>query len=182
DTVGGELLARSLEGSLAFEVRRRVLTNGSIYLGLAQLSDGQKALMALPDARLDLVGADGGAALRSGLRATMAPDSPVPDGGLDALVALARSRDGQRLLARTIRYLEDRQAEERRFTGAIETHPSPLSVVWGDRDPIAVVGMVAELQRARPDVEITILDGVGHYPTIEAPGRLADAVVAALDR
>ena len=180
DTVGGELLARSLEGTLPFTVRRRVLTNGSIYLGMAHLSDGQQALMALPDARLDLVGADGGTALRAGLRATMAPGSPVPESELDALVALARLRDGQPLLPRTIRYLEDRRAEERRFTGAIERHPSPLAVVWGDRDPIAVVAMVAELRRARPDVAVTILDGVGHYPAVEDPARLATAVLAAL--
>ena len=35
DTVGGELLARSLEGTLAFAVTRRVLTNGSIYIDMA---------------------------------------------------------------------------------------------------------------------------------------------------
>jgi len=36
DSVGGELLARDLDGNLAFDVRRRVLSNGSIYLDLAE--------------------------------------------------------------------------------------------------------------------------------------------------
>jgi LCP family protein required for cell wall assembly len=52
DSVGGEVLARSLEGDLPFQVRRRVLTNGSIYLDMAQLTDGQKFLLDLPDAVL----------------------------------------------------------------------------------------------------------------------------------
>jgi pimeloyl-ACP methyl ester carboxylesterase len=83
-------------------------------------------------------------------------------------------------LSRTIRYIEDRRAEERRFTGAIETHPSPLAVVWGADDPIAVVAMTDTLLRARPDAHVTILDGVGHYPMIESPTRFATATTAAL--
>src|ERR1700752_2095155 len=49
DSVGGELLARGIDGTLGFGVRRRVLTNGSIYMYLVQLSDGQKLLESLPD-------------------------------------------------------------------------------------------------------------------------------------
>jgi pimeloyl-ACP methyl ester carboxylesterase len=84
------------------------------------------------------------------------------------------------MLPRTIRYIEDRRAEERRFTGAIETHPSPLSVVWGADDPIAIVAMTDELLRARPDADVTILDDVGHYPMIESPARFAEAVIRGL--
>ena len=40
DTVGGELLARNLEGTLRFEITQRVLTNGSIYIDMAHLTDG----------------------------------------------------------------------------------------------------------------------------------------------
>src|SRR3954451_6590350 len=38
DTVGGEILARMLEGSSGLAVRRRVVTNGSIYIDMAQLT------------------------------------------------------------------------------------------------------------------------------------------------
>ncbi len=177
DTVGGELLARSLEGTLPFAVTRRVLTNGSIYIDMAHLTTGQQLLLSLDDAPTDLVQADG---FKAGLAGTFSPKSAVGDDELDAQWLLAERNDGHRLLARTIRYIEDRRAEERRFTGAIETHPSPLAVVWGADDPIAVVAMTAELSRARPDAAVTILDGVGHYPMIEAPERFAAAVTAAL--
>ena len=46
--------------------------------------------------------------------------------------------DGHLLLPRLIRYIEERRHGEARFTGAIERHPSPLVVVWGQDDPIAV--------------------------------------------
>ena len=48
DSVGGELLARSLEGTLGFTVGRRVLTNGSIYMDLVELTLGQQLLLGLP--------------------------------------------------------------------------------------------------------------------------------------
>jgi pimeloyl-ACP methyl ester carboxylesterase len=177
DTVGGELLARSLEGTLPFAVTRRVLTNGSIYIDMAHLTTGQQLLLSLDDAPTDLVQADG---FKAGLAGTFSPNSEVAADELDAQWLLAERNDGHRLLPRTIRYIEDRRAEERRFTGAIETHPSPLAVVWGADDPIAVVAMTDELSRARPDAHVTILDGIGHYPMIEAPDRFAKAVSAAL--
>ena len=74
DSVGGEVLARDLDGTLGFSVERRVLTNGSIYIEMAQLSVGQQLLLSLPDERNDAVGADDGVAFRGGLAATFAPD------------------------------------------------------------------------------------------------------------
>jgi pimeloyl-ACP methyl ester carboxylesterase len=177
DTVGGELLARSLEGTLPFAVTRRVLTNGSIYIDMAHLTTGQQLLLSLDDAPTDLVQADG---FKAGLAGTFAAGSAVGADELDAQWLFAERNDGHRLLPRTIRYIEDRRAEERRFTGAIETHPSPLAVVWGAEDPIAIVAMTDTLVRARPDARVTILDGVGHYPMIESPTRFAAAVAAAL--
>ena len=114
---------------------------------------------------------------RAGVAGTFSPKSAVDPTELAAHWQFASRHDGHRLLPRTIRYIEDRRKEERRYTGAIETHPSPLGVVWGADDPIAVVGMTDVLHAARPDAPITILDGVGHYPMIEAPKRFADAVL-----
>lgn len=186
DSVGGELLARDLDGDLDVTISRRLLTNGSIYMELARLTDGQRLLLALDDARLappvePAPEADEGAALRPALAATFSPEHPAADDELAAQWALIARRDGHRLLARTIRYVEDRLAEEARFTGAIERHPSPLGVVWGDRDPIAVVAMAHRLAARRADAEVRILDGVGHYPMIEDPSRFAAAAIELLD-
>ncbi len=94
--------------------------------------------------------------------------------------ALVVRDDGQRLLPRLIRYIEERRANERRFTGAIETDPSPLHVVWGLDDPIAVPSMVDTLVAARPAASAVRLEGVGHYPMVEAPQRFLEEVLPGL--
>jgi pimeloyl-ACP methyl ester carboxylesterase len=178
DSVGGELLARDLDGTLPFDVTRRVLSNGSIYIEMAHLSDGQQLLLSLPDERLaDGLGRD---ALAAALRGTLAPDSTVPDEVLGIAAELVVRGDGDRLLPRTIRYVEERREHEGRWTGAIERHPSPLTVVWGDTDPIAVWPMAERLQDARPDATLVRLRGIGHYPMLETPNEFAAAVEHAL--
>ena len=174
NSVGGELLARDLDGSLGFDVTRRVLTNGSIYIGMAQLTPGQELLLSLDDAPFDL--GDDGVAFRGGLASTFSPDHPATDEELDAAWMLTARDGGDTLLPRTIRYIEDRRAREARFTGAIETHPSPLGVVWGRLDPVAVHPMAERLVDARPGTPLVTFDDVAHWPMIEAPTRFADAV------
>jgi pimeloyl-ACP methyl ester carboxylesterase len=180
NTVGGELLARQLEGAWPVDVTRRVVTNGSIYIEMAHLTVGQQLLLGLPDEKLagdDLV--DVGA-LRAALTATLSPDASGRDDDLTAHAELVVHNGGNRLMPRLIRYIEERRANEARFTGAIETHPSPLGVVWGRDDPIAVPAMVERLVAARPDAIVTMLDGVGHYPMVEAPARFTAAVATTL--
>jgi len=185
DTVGGELLARRAEGTWPVEVTRRVLTNGSIYVAQAHLSDGQLLLLGLPDEVLAPgIPIDATSIARS-LRETFSPHTPTvpagwPEDPVPAAAAQVVHDDGHQLLPRLIRYVEERRADERRFTGAIETDPSPLTVVWGLDDPIAVTSMVDTLVAARPDTTVTRLEGVGHYPMVEAPQRFLDAVLPGL--
>jgi pimeloyl-ACP methyl ester carboxylesterase len=178
DTVGGEVLARDVEGSLPFAVSTRVLSNGSIYLDMAHLTNGQQMLLGAEDAVFDMatLGVEPGPSFLRGLAETFA--IAPSESELDAQWELMARGQGYTLLTRTIRYLEDRMAEEARFTGAIETHPSPLAVVWGELDPVAVLPMTAKLLAARPDATLTTLDGVGHYPMIEDPDRFGTAVAA----
>lgn len=177
DSVGGELLARSLDGTLAFDVSRRVLTNGSIYIEMAHLSTGQQLLLAADDAPIEIVTAE---TFIPSIERTFSEHSKVAPEELEAQWLLLAHNGGNRLLARTIRYIEDRRKEERRYTGAIETHPSPVGVVWGADDPIAILPMTDEFVKARPGTPVTVLDNVGHYPMIESPRRFADAVCAYL--
>jgi len=179
DTVGGELLARHTEGRWPVDVKRRVLTNGSIYLEMAHLTDGQQLLLALPDEAV-ATGPDR-TALAAALAATMAAGSTAARDDLAGDAELICREGGNTLLTRTIRYVEDRRRAEDRYTGAIENHPSRLGVIWGSEDPIAVREMTTRLVQRRPDASLFMLDGVGHYPMLEAPDEFLAATSRILD-
>jgi pimeloyl-ACP methyl ester carboxylesterase len=174
DTVGGELLARQLEGGWEVEITGRTLTNGSIYVDLTRLSPGQQILLGLADERL-AEGLDRSTVM-AGVVATFSPAAVVGDQELEAQWEMIDHRDGTRLLPRLIRYVEERRRNGERFTGAIERHPSPLGVVWGRDDPIAVAAMADRLVEHRPGTNLAGLDGVGHYPMLEAPDRFLEAL------
>jgi pimeloyl-ACP methyl ester carboxylesterase len=185
DTVGGELLARRAEGSWPVEVTQRVVTNGSIYIQQAHLTNGQLLLLGLPDEVLQPGVPINAATLTQSLRDTFSPATPlVPEGWPEDPVPAAAAQivhaDGHLVLPRLIRYIEERRVNEWRFTGAIESDPSPLHVVWGLDDPIAVPSMADTLLAARPDATSVRLERVGHYPMIESPSRFLDAVLPAL--
>ena len=169
DTVGGELLARQAEGGWPVEITRRVITNGSIYIEMAHLSTGQQLLLSLPDERLpDTAGIDS-ATLQASLAATFSSRSRVEESDLAGASELVTYDGGHLLLPRTIRYIEERRKNQTRFTGAIESHSSPLAIVWGTDDPIAVAAMATRLHGVRPDATLRWLEDVGHYPMIESP-------------
>jgi pimeloyl-ACP methyl ester carboxylesterase len=185
DTVGGELLARRAEGTWPVEVTRRVVTNGSIYIEQAHLTNGQQLLLGLPDELLPPGIPIDAASITQSLRDTFSAATPLvpvgwPEDPVPPAAAQVVHDDGHRVLPRLIRYIEERRANERRFTGAIETDPAPLHIVWGLDDPIAVPSMVETLLAARPDATVRRLEGVGHYPMVEAPQRFLDAALAGL--
>lgn len=174
DTVCAELLMRSTEGKLGFAIDRAILTNGSIFMDLVQLSAGQLAILSLPDEVLpEPIPLDG---FRPALAATFAEDAQPPEDVLDDMIALIAHDEGSRLLPRQIRYIEERRANQDRWTEALVSFAGPLTAAWGELDPIAVVAMTARLRELRPDTEVIRWPRVAHWPSIEVPGELAELI------
>ncbi|GIH93549.1 alpha/beta fold hydrolase [Planobispora siamensis] len=174
DTVAAELLVRQAAGELPFVVEQVVLTNGSIFIDQAHLTDGQLFLLSLPDEPLT----DGlPAGLLAGGLAETFPSGKAPNGELTAMVALIRHEGGDRLMPRLIRYVEERRTHQERWTAGLTGFPGPLTAIWGGLDPIAVVDMVHRLLELRPQTEVEVWPDVGHWPLIESPDRLAEAIL-----
>jgi pimeloyl-ACP methyl ester carboxylesterase len=173
DTVAAELMMREHEGKLGFAIERSILTNGSIFIDMAQLSPGQQFLLSLPDERLaEPMGGDG---LAPGLRETFGVDPS--DAELEAMVELIRHNGGDQLLPRLIRYIEERRANQERFTAGLVNYAGPMTALWGELDPIAVIAMTEHLAEIRPATEIETWSDVGHWPSLEAPERVAAAIL-----
>jgi pimeloyl-ACP methyl ester carboxylesterase len=177
DTVAAELLARSNAGQAAIDWRGCILTNGSIFIDMAQLTAGQEALLALPDE--PLAESLGDEALRTGLAASFPPDGVEAD-VLDAMVRLNRHDGGDLLLPRLIRYIEQRRQHQPRWTAGLRDYPGSVVAAWGDLDPIAVPAMADRLgalrQEAGRPVEVVHWPELGHWPSVEAPDVVAGLI------
>jgi pimeloyl-ACP methyl ester carboxylesterase len=72
------------------------------------------------------------------------------------------------VLGKIARYNLERERYAERWRSILTRARLPIDVVWGDRDPIAVIEIgrrLAELAQGR----LAILEGVGHYPQMEDP-------------
>ncbi|MGH3713238.1 MAG: alpha/beta fold hydrolase [Micromonosporaceae bacterium] len=178
DTIAAELLHRHHAGTLPVAIERVFLTNGSIFIDQARLTRGQRLALAMPGRALPFPLPRW--LLRHSLRESFAPDAPAPPGAIDAMVSLIEYGGGARLLTKQIRYIRERRTHQARWTAALVDYPGPMTALWGERDPIAVLAMPRRLTELRPGTELVTWPDAGHWPSIEAPVRLAEAITSRL--
>ncbi|WP_183406997.1 alpha/beta fold hydrolase [Nocardioides marmorisolisilvae] len=178
DTVTAELAHRSNAGELAFAIEQIILTNGSVFIDLAQLTRGQKLTLRLPN-RPSLFSMPT-VILRRSLMESFTRTAPPPPGAVDDLIAMIKHDRGDRLMPRLIRYIEERRVHQDRWTAGFVDFPGPLTMVWGTEDPIAILPMTERMKALRPATSVVPLPGIGHWTSIEAPERLAAEIERAL--
>jgi pimeloyl-ACP methyl ester carboxylesterase len=175
-TVVAELLARANAGRLGFAVPSAVLLNGSIFIDMAHLTRGQRLGLLARGRRMPLSFPVG--FLCRNLRESVAPGTNVGPEEIDDLVDLIRRGGGDRLLTRQIDYVRERRRHQDAWTAAFVEYEGRLGAVWGVLDPIALPAMPRRLADLRPGTDVVLLDGVGHWPSIEAPARVAAEIAA----
>ncbi len=52
----------------------------------------------------------------------------------------------------------------------------PMQLIWGDRDPIIPVSHGRTTHEAMPESRLDILEGIGHFPHVEAPDAVVDII------
>jgi pimeloyl-ACP methyl ester carboxylesterase len=82
---------------------------------------------------------------------------------------------GLGVLGRIARYNIERTRYADRWRPILARTDVPIHVVWGDRDPIAVLE-IGERLAEMSGGPLTVLEGVGHYPQMEAPEAWARAI------
>jgi pimeloyl-ACP methyl ester carboxylesterase len=177
-SVATELLARDMAGTLGFDLRRVVLTNGSVILERASLRPIQEVLR----------GPFGGVAARltnhrmfvGGFGRLFSAGHPLSADEAAAQWALLSRDGGHRIIHRLSAYLDERVRYADRWHGAVRDWPKPLSLVWGLDDPVATVNVLNGLRELRPTATVVELPGLGHYPQIEAPDTFTEAVLRLL--
>lgn len=168
-SVTTELLARRQTGLLHFEVDRVVLMNGSVHADMAHLTPSQKLLLR-PKLGPFFARIASRTTYHWQLRRILARE--VGRAELDDQYTLIRLGDGHLRLPQIILYYKERTRFRARWIGALEKLDRPTLVLWGDRDPVAVYAIAEQLAREIPQATLVRLEGVGHYPQLEAPAEV----------
>jgi pimeloyl-ACP methyl ester carboxylesterase len=175
DSVAQELLARRAEEALRVDVTAVTLLNGGIYPGLHHPEPSQLALLD-PEK-----GPSISAAIDEALFSTaVAPTFAESFDATEDIAAIWRStsrEEGQRIMHLLIHYMPDRERHAERWTGVLEQTDVPLSFVWGMLDPVSGAHMAARIRESLPGAPLLALEGVGHWPQLEAPERVAGALL-----
>ncbi len=176
-SVTQELLARRAAGTLSTEIERVHFLNGGLYPDVHRPQPIQSALLD-PERGPQISVNLNEELFVAGLAPTFAPDY---DSTADAVQVWHSSRrdDGYKNLHLLISYMTDRERNEARWVGALERTDVPLAFVWGMLDPISGAPMAARIRERLPQAPFTALLDVGHWPALEAPARVAAAILNA---
>lgn len=179
-TVAVEMLCRHEAGELGLDLRSLVLCNGSHLVELAHITPLQHQIMT-DDGAAAFAASYDPEAFATALRFVWGDPSRAPAVDLRAITYWLALGDGLTILPRIARYNLERTWYADRWRPILGRTRVPVGVVWGDRDPIAVL----EIGQRLADMSggpLAVLEGVGHYPQMEAPEAWAQSVTRATER
>jgi len=176
-SVTQELLARRAEGVLAGEIVSVHLLNGGLYPDLHRPQPVQTALLD-PEQGPQISANMTEELTVAALRPTFADGYDAAADSADIWRAMSHGEGGV-IAHRLIRYITDRQTHAERWVTALETTDVPLAFAWGMLDPVSGAHMAERIRERLPAAPFRALDDVAHWPPLEAPDRVASAILSA---
>jgi len=103
-------------------------------------------------------------------------NTPPTKREIDVMWALINENNGLIVMPALIGYIRERQRNRARWVGALvhaggdSIHrPIPVRLIVGEADPISGRHMTSRYRALVAAADIMLLNGIGHYPQIEAP-------------
>lgn len=177
DTVAQELLARHRErvdsGNEGMAILSCCLLNGGIFPGEHRPVLIQKLLLS-PIGRF-LSPFLSKKTLRRNFHKIFGPNTRPTEEEIDHFWELLSYNNGKYIFYRLIRYMNERMTHKARWVNALKDTKVPLHLIIGPEDPISGQHMIPIYMQTVPNPKVTVLDGIGHYPNVEAPAALLEA-------
>ena len=171
DTVAQELLARSLNQEQgAIKILSLCLLNGGLFPETHKALLLQKLLLSPIGPLIARL------ASYKKFKKNFAHICAVPLGEneLATLWHLVEFNNGKPILAKLIGYMNERKQFRERWVGALQKSTIPIRLIDGMQDPISGAHMVKRYRELIQQPDIIELQGVGHYPQLEAPQQVLE--------
>ena len=182
DTVAQELLARQLEResleatpiTMTGKIRSTILLNGGLFPETHRPVLLQKLLISpLGPWLIKLYSFEKLKKTFSGICS-----QPIADEELRTYWDLLQHNNGISVMPKLIRYMKERKTYRQRWVGALEKISIPLRVIDGIDDPISGNHMLERYRQLINKPDVVELEGIGHYPQVEAPQQVLAAAEA----
>lgn len=168
-------------------IEHLVLSNGNIFLPLANLTTFQKLILD-PDRARQVLDALTPEMLASGLgRSTFTPQREPGDPMVDALAATFAHNDGVSVLHDTVQYLRERAEHEVTWLRSLAESEVPTTVIWGLCDavspPRVAMHVWEHYLRTKPGSnELWFVPAANHYLQNDRPDAFVDALLQSFPR
>jgi len=180
-----ELLGREPKDHLGgVELGKVLWLNGSVFVDLYRPL-GVERMLARKGAGWAAAALMGRTTLDATITQKFSPKHPCDKKMLDQMYIGVQQHGGLKILHKLVRYMKDRRRYKYVWQGALELalrrDPRRMLFLWGMQDPVSGAHIATELH-ARFDKYgpglIQEQPDLGHWPHLEAPDRVADAIVA----
>jgi pimeloyl-ACP methyl ester carboxylesterase len=177
--VAQELLARAIERGRAGAGPRPascVMLNAALFPEAQARWRSRRLLMSLlGPGYLRLAGARG---FGRAFSALFGPDTKPGMIELHDYWTLVNDGKGLHSLGRLLRDADERRQQRERWVRAVIEAPAPLRLIFGAADTLSIERVATRYRERATAADIVMLDGIGHYPHVEAPDRTARAILS----
>jgi pimeloyl-ACP methyl ester carboxylesterase len=111
----------------------------------------------------------------------MGQAAPLPRAFVDRMYD-DLDRTTSRAILALYRSVDDPAGNAEHLAAALRPLDRPALVIWGRRDPYLPVELVAAQRTVFPNAEILLLDDTAHWPFVDAPDAVGDALIVFLSR
>ena len=114
--------------------------------------------------------------LKRGLSKVFSTQRPPTEEEIDILWRLLNHNEGRKVIPKLLSYIDERSEYRDEWVSKMQRTKVPLHFINGIHDPISGLHMVELFEQLVPHGQVTKLD-VGHYPQLEAPEQVNQALL-----
>ena len=170
-SVGQEILTRVEEGSTKLSIPKLIFLNGGLF---------SETHRAIPIQTM-LLGRFGWIvnqflskkSLTKNFNKIFGPDTPPSEDEMNELWELINYNQGKRVFRLLIRYILDRKRNRDRWVSHMQVTHTQMLLLNGPEDPISGRHLVERYKELMPNANTIMLDGIGHYPSLESPSQVS---------
>ncbi|MFZ9004154.1 MAG: alpha/beta fold hydrolase [Robiginitalea sp.] len=180
DTVAQELLARQTMNSSQINWKSCIFMNGGIFPETHRPLLIQKILISSFGPFVAKLMSK--KSFEKNMRKVFSQAHPPSDEFIQETWNLINENEGKSMIPRLIRYMQERVTNRERWVKPLSNNVVPILLINGTEDPISGKHMADRFSELVPNADSVLLENSGHYPHLETPEMVSEAIFRFHDR